>query len=41
MAFFVDSEFNNFVELDDTDVIKYISLSVNRYENIVEIAKVY
>ena len=41
IAFFVNSGFDNFVELDDIDTIKYMSLSINRYENIVEIAKTY
>ena len=40
-AFFVNSGFNNFVELDDTGAIEHMSLSVSRYENIVEIAKAH
>ena len=40
-AFFVDSGFDNFVELDGIGVIEYMSLSVSRYENIVEIVKAY
>ena len=40
-AFFVNSEFNNFVELDDIDIIEYMNLDISYYENVVEIVKTY
>ena len=40
-AFFVDSGFGDFVELDGTGAIEHMSLGVSRYENIVGIAKAH
>ena len=41
MIFFVNSEFNNLVKLNDINIIKYMSLNISRYENVIEIVKAY